>query len=222
MDLKYNLQKDNKIKTYIIFNKKKRILDDIMTLIEDINNINIYTNSLDDVTDYIYRIITNSKFLCEGLNPDYVVDSFNEADAVIIIGSSNDILPNGNIYGFASIIFDEVKNQIYIDVICSHTGTKGGGDILIKQIENICKNVLMDKIYLTSVKSAIPFYKKYGFIKKKESCDNMCLMVKDIIEENDITKTIGGKKSIKNKYKKSKIYKNKTVKNKRRFKPVKF
>ena len=45
----------------------------------------------------------------------------------------------------------------------------------------------LTKIYLTSVKSAISFYEKYGFIKKNPLCDDMCLMIKTI------KKNIGGK-----------------------------
>jgi len=45
----------------------------------------------------------------------------------------------------------------------------------------------MTKIYLKSVKSAISFYEKYGFIKKNPLCDNMCLMIKNI------NKKLGGK-----------------------------
>jgi hypothetical protein len=41
------------------------------------------------------------------------------------------LLPNGNIYGFALINFDEMNNSILIDVICSHVGIKYAGEILI-------------------------------------------------------------------------------------------
>ena len=105
------------------------------------------------------------------------------------------ILPNGNIYGFDVIVFDETKNALYIDVICSHIGIKSAGDTLIKAVESISKQLLMSKITLTSVESAIPFYEKYGFIKKDASCDDMCLMIKSL------NKNYGGKKSKKNKNK---------------------
>ena len=45
----------------------------------------------------------------------------------------------------------------------------------------------MTTIYLKSVKSAISFYEKYGFIKKNPLCDDMCVMIKTI------NKKIGGK-----------------------------
>ena len=56
------------------------------------------------------RLISKSEFLCKGLNHDYIVTSFDNADAVIIIGSSMNVLPNGNIFGFALINFDEKHN----------------------------------------------------------------------------------------------------------------
>ena len=186
---RYNI-KDKRNKTYIYFKPtKSNILDDIKLLLESDDKIDVYPKKNDDVnpydsyknvTDYIYRIINNSEFLCKGLNPDYILDSFDNVDAVVILGSSINILPNGNVFGFALIKFDETKNSIYIDVICSHIGIKGAGDILINEIEDISRRLLMTEIYLKSVKSAISFYEKYGFIKYDNSCDDMCLMIKSM------------------------------------------
>lgn len=216
MSLRYNIKNDANIKTYIYFKPtESNILDDIKTLIEQDDEIKVYTNndnsnpynSYKNVTDYIYRIINNSGFLCKGLNPDYISDSFDTSDAVVVIGSSSmNLLPNGNIYGFALINFDEENNSIYIDVICSHIGIKSAGDILIKEVQEICGKLFMTKIYLKSVKSAIPFYEKYGFTKKDKLCDDMCLMIKSLNKKN------GGKRKT-NKQKKSKKNK-KTRKNK--------
>ena len=50
---------------------------------------------------------------------------------------------------------------------------------------------MMDSVYLTSVKSAIPFYEKYGFTKYVKSCNDMCIMIKNM---NKKTIEIGGKK----------------------------
>lgn len=196
MSLRYNIQK-NDVKTSIYFNPiKTNGLEHIKLILENAGNIDVYPNdkganpynTYKNVTSYIYRIISNSKFLCKGINPSYVLDTFNEADAVVIISSSMDILPNGNIFGFALINFDEVKNSIYIDVICSHVGIKGAGDILINEIQQFCRTLLMTSIYLKSVKSAISFYEKYGFVKQDTLCEHMCLMIKTINAKN------GGKK----------------------------
>lgn len=137
MSLRYNIKNNVNIKTYVYFKPTDSdILDDIKLLLESDGEINVYPNeeelnpenSYKNVTDYIYRIINNTGFLCRGLNPDYILDVFETADAVVIIGSSMNVLPNGNIYGFALINFDEAHNSIYIDVICSHIGIKYGGD----------------------------------------------------------------------------------------------
>jgi hypothetical protein len=211
MSLKYKLKNDKDIKTYIYFNTNKgKDTDDIKLLLSQDKNITIYPNSEDlsvdvnnsykNVTEYINRIINKTEFLCKDLNPTYILESLESVDAIMIIGSSMDILPNGNIYGVALIDFNELYNSIYIDIICSHIGIKGAGDILIKTLEYISRKLFMTRIYLNSVARAIPFYEKYGFIKKDSSCINMCLMIKTIDTK------IGGKKSRtnKNKYKKSK------------------
>jgi len=204
MSLKYNIKnsKNNKISIYFKPTDRNH-LDDIKLLLDDDANINLYhnnneseSNSYKNVTDYIYRIIDKSGFLCKGLNPDYILDSIDDADAVVVVGSSMNILPNGNIFGFALIQFDEKYNSIYIDVICSHVGIKGAGDILIKALEYISKKLFMTEIYLTSVKSAITFYEKYGFTKYDKLCNDMCIMIKSL-------KKRGGRKRKTRKNKKS-------------------
>jgi hypothetical protein len=192
--LKYLLKdKDKKnIKTYIYFKPtESNDLDDIQFLLNNDDKLHVYSNNEDvnlyetykNVKDSILRFINNSEFLCKGLNPDYIFNSFEKVDAVVIIGSSS-ILPNGNIFGFALIKFDEDNNSLYIDVICSHIGIKGAGDVLIKKIEHITKKIYMTSIYLKSVKSAITFYEKYGFIKHDKLCDDMCLMKKSVKKNN--------------------------------------
>ena len=196
MDLKYNIKNNiNNIntKTYIYFKPTEiNNLDDIKLLLEDDDKIDIYTNedvnsynSYKYVTDYIYRITDKSEFLCKGLNLDYILNSFDTADAVVIIGSLMNILPNGNIFGFALINFNEKNNSLYIDVFCSHIGIKGTGEILINEIEYICRKLLITKIYLNSVKSAISFYEKYGFTKYDKVCDNVCVMIKYMNKKTD-------------------------------------
>lgn len=188
---KYNIEKKD-TETSIYFNPSRSSdLDDIKMLIEfggSGSGIKVYPNDEDtnpynsyrNVRDHIYRIIDNTEFLCKELNEVYVLNAFSKVDAVIIIGSQMSILPNGNVFGFALIKFDQKRNSIYIDVICSHKGIKGAGDILIKTIEELCKILIMNKIYLVSVDNAITFYEKYGFVKKDSSCVDMCLMTKNI------------------------------------------
>jgi hypothetical protein len=73
------------------------------------------------------------------------------------------------------------------------------------KISNVCFvqyvpiNILgyfMTEIYLTSVKSAITFYEKYGFTKYDKLCNDMCIMIKSL-------KKRGGRKRKTRKYKKS-------------------
>jgi len=189
MSFRYNIKNDRNIKTYIYFRPTENAeLDDIKLILEDDERFDVFTNNDDvnphnsykNITNYIYRIITKTGFLCKGLNPEYILDAFEECDAVVVIGSSANILPNGNIFGFALINFEEYTNSLYIDIICSHTGIQGAGDILINAMQEISRKLLITEISLKSVKSAIPFYEKYGFIKFDKLCDNMCVMFKTI------------------------------------------
>ena len=75
--------------------------------------------------------------------------------------------------------------------MCSNT--KGVGKILIGIIEYMCNSLLLPTIYLVAVESAIPFYKKVGFVKYRETCKGMCTMIKRMRK--------GGKKGKTNKQK---------------------
>lgn len=200
MNAKYNIRNlSSSLRSYIYFRPTDPIttqFDDIKMLLEDEDTFTVLptsegyttTNSYKLVTEYIYRIITKSNFLCKGLNPKYVLNAFNEVDAILVISDGMDLLPNGNIYGFALIQFNETRNAIHIDTICSHIGIQYAGDFLLNDIEKMCKKVFMREIYLKSVKVAIPFYEKYGFVKTDASCENMCEMVKQI------SRSSGGKR----------------------------
>jgi hypothetical protein len=208
MSLRYSIRDSADTKTYIYFKPTENTdLDDIKMLLGSEGSIEVYddaegsdpNNSYKNVKDYIYRIITSSEFLCKGLNPEYILDSFDEVDAVVIVGSTMNILPNGNVFGFALIKFEERTNSLYIDVICSHVGIKGAGELLINQIGDICSHLFITKVQLKSVKSAISFYEKYGFIKTGV-CKNLCLMEKSIrtTAHGKRTKTKAQKKSKRN------------------------
>jgi N-acetylglutamate synthase-like GNAT family acetyltransferase len=220
LDEKFDINKKTTI-TYICFNPTKHNLEDIKVLIEhNTYSIHIYpnnedtNNSYENIKNYISTKIINEIF-CKGLSYGYIFDSFDNVDAVVIIGDSNDILPNGNIFGFALIKFNQKRNSIYIDVICSHYGIKGAGKKLIEEIENISKTLSMKKIYLNSVKKVISFYEKYGFIKDYEkSCkiDTCKKMIKYINggkrktqkKSRKINKTRKNRLSLRSKCKRSK------------------
>jgi len=220
MTTKYSIKNDTNVETYIYFKPETTLFnptkskrnehwlkfegDNTFKVYPNGNDIdsdddeddttvkNIYENSYKNITDYIYRLITNSQ-LCKGLDPEYVEQTFGIADAIVIVGSKNDILPNGNIFGFALINIDNPgrePNSIYIDVICSHTGIQGAGHILINAIEYIGRKLSMNYIYLRSVPSAENFYKKYGFLKYSKECNyDGCIMRKYINRKK------GGKKT---------------------------
>jgi len=201
MSRKYNLGGDKDVKTHIFFNPTKTgDLEDIKYLLDyDEENDAQYKS----ISNYIMQVVDKSEFLCKGVNKEYVTESFDKVDAVIVIGSSMNILPNGNIYGFALIQFDEMKNLLYIDLICSHNGIRGAGIKMLKEIEKVCNKLMMDVIKLTSIESAIPFYEKYGFVKKNSSCKILCVMTKTVVKKSSSksprsSKKLGGGKTRKN------------------------
>lgn len=217
MDSKFNIKSLN-LETYIYFNNKydsSTYLESEKTILSGDSNLNIFpnenntnlNNNYQNVCNYIYEFIKRTNFLCKGLNPEYIKQSFKISDAVIVIGEKGrELLPNGTIFAFAILQFKEQTNSLYIDVICSHSGIKYAGEILIKEVENISKMLIYTSITLQSVTSAISFYEKYGFIKSKK-CNNsdLCYMKKNIVNEK-----LGGKR--KKNTKKRKIYKRKTRK----------
>ena len=186
MSGKFNL-KNLHTTSYVYFNPNStNQLDEIHTIVEmndafSLPNEDDKQDTYRHLTTYMNRVIKHSGFLCKGLNPEYIEDAFETADAIVAISSIHTkILPNGNIFGFALIQFNEKDNSMYIDVICSHTGIKYAGDILIKTIHHLCDILFIRKIKLKSVSTAIPFYEKYGFVKK-DVCnteEELCKMEK--------------------------------------------
>jgi hypothetical protein len=159
MEPRYDIKNIN-TQVHIYFTENSNVSSDINTILADDYIIN---NNYKEIKNYIIRLV-DVGFLCKDINPDYVIESFDEACAVVVIC---DNIPNGNIFGFALIQFDEINNLIYISMFSSHAGTRGSGDILMKEIQNICKKLYITKINTMSVKKAITFYEKYGFIKEK-------------------------------------------------------
>lgn len=180
---KYSLKVDNKTKSHIFFNPYKPERDemeDIKVILDDqFDVVENHTDNYKQLLNYIIRLVSKSKFLCKGLNASYIKKSFRKADMVIVLGDSSSVLPNGNIFGLALVNLND-DNSLYISIFCSHTGIYGAGEILMKEIEKICQCLFIAKVHLESVKSAITFYEKYGFVKHDEDCDDMCEMTKVI------------------------------------------
>ena len=101
MNGKYNFKIDNDVKTYVFFNKPGKNIMKQFLKYDDTE-----TDKYKDVSEYIMQLITKSEFLCKGLKHSYVKKTFARVDAVVVIGSSMNFLPNGNVYGFALIVFD--------------------------------------------------------------------------------------------------------------------
>ena len=160
--MKYNIKRQN-IKPYIYFNPKNNGLEDIKIMLE--NTFETVDEKYSQVMDYIIRLTSYTAFLCKGIDENYVINAFEDADLAIVIGDSTRVLPNGNIFGFALLNFNENNNSIYISIFCSHIGIYGAGEFLIKEIEKMCKILFITKIQLSSVEDAITFYKKYGFMQ---------------------------------------------------------
>ena len=142
-------------------------------LLSNIPTLKIYPNddvdrgqTYKNVSQRVFQIVNKSKFLCTGLNDEYIKSSMSTSEAIVVLGSEYmNIYPNGNVFGFALLEIDHASNQLYVDILCSHKGIKGAGDVLIKSIETIAKELHLREIKLNSVKSAVSFYEKYGFRK---------------------------------------------------------
>lgn len=193
MDVKYNLKK-LATTSNIYFNPNNRSeLDDIKRLImsddkfrfADASNVNDTFNNL---IKYIYTLLDKTDFFCKGLNLGYIQSSFYKANIIMALSSSGrDLLPNGNIFGFALIKINDEEKTIYIDIICSHVGLKYAGEILINNIFYLCHMLSFRKIKLNSLSTAVSFYERYGFQKIGlcEDEENLCEMEK-IIEINSL------------------------------------
>jgi hypothetical protein len=207
-----NISDGNNIEISIYF-KPIRIYDEDETdTIEFINDIqgDLITNfrviqNNDDITQFIGEDGIMNKLtsyietgdMCNGLFPTYITRCMLNSHAIIVIKSSL----SEEIYGFAIIkFFEKDMGYIYVDIICSKNGVKGGGHVLMTTLIKICKILSFKQIKLHSVKSAIDFYKKYGFVKDEHGCTKIsedkgdCLMIKLFLRNTEgvIEYGIGG------------------------------
>lgn len=169
---KYNI-KIRKNKSYIYFNPIKDDLDDIKTILEHTFDVEC---GYSHVMDYVNRMVY-TKFLSRDINENYITQMMADSDAIIILSDSNGVLPNGNIFSFATLDFNDTF--VYISIFCSHKGIYGAGEILLNEIECLCKTLFMTSIHLTSIKNAITFYEKYGFIRDGKG-ERVCKMSKTV------------------------------------------
>lgn len=102
---KYAIKSPRNVKHHLFVNPAARHgLEDILTLLELQTALEISSGpAYQEVSRYIERLVNKSGFLCRGLNPDYVVESLASADAVIVVGSSMSVLPNGNVLSLIHI-----------------------------------------------------------------------------------------------------------------------
>jgi len=187
--MRYNI-KDNIVKptTYIYFNTEYEHdnLDDIKEILsyhEDLWIVDHDEGSYKNITQTIDRIIKNTDFLCDGIDPDYIERAFLCADAVIVLGTN--VFPNGNIFSFALICFDQDNNSLYIDIVSSHKGVQYAGIMIMNILEEMASILLMDEIHLDSLESSLSFYTKLNYVKKNEnfifkSITDVCSMVKKL------------------------------------------
>ena len=183
---------------YVNEDEKEKIIEYVDDISRKITSDNIfdviYTEEEEDDDEYSYEevrniIIDKYQDLCgDIIERNYILQSFHTVHAVVIINESENI-SNGKIFGFALISFNKSYKSISIEVMCSNT--KGVGKNLIGIIEYMCNSLLLPTIYLVAVESAIPFYKKVGFVKYRETCKGMCTMIKGMRK--------GGKKGKKRK-----------------------
>jgi hypothetical protein len=162
-----NKYEDDKFQLYIV-SIQPRIQDIIQIMSEkyNIENQGIPDKDYYDVKcDQIIRIVQDkiNKNFCQNLHTDYVNNSLSSCNAVITLESKlNEIIT------FATIFFD-VPNILHIDVICSNQKYRGGGNVMIDKIKEICKRLSIKEIKLSSVTESLGFYTKKDF-----ECDELC------------------------------------------------
>ena len=107
MNTKYNIKNDKNVKISIYFNpdnSKESNLEDIEILLENDDKYEVYptsegstsegstredsttgpNNSYKNVTNYIYRSVDKTEFLCRNINPDYILHLFTFQTPTII------------------------------------------------------------------------------------------------------------------------------------------
>ena len=102
--------------------------------------------------------------LCKTISKDYILDSIDESDYIIVSSSVNinktrSKQISNKLCGI--VLLKKYKSHIYITLIC---GLLGLGKKLLNIVEKIAKHSNIKKIKLDSVDTPIYFYLKNGFI----------------------------------------------------------
>ena len=200
----------DKINNIFFFNPKK-IKENVYkrgkynTLLDEPGDLIIYPNEHDSekknisafkkFRDELYKDIRKSGKFCDGLQAGFVKDSLHDCDAILRVESS--MTRSKKINGFATLKFYKGSKSLYIDVICTNTDIKGTGSYMIKLLNNLCKEISLENIKLSSATKAIPFYLKTDF-----ECDPLCKMIKNVTG-GGVNKTRKNRKNRKNCHNKS-------------------
>ena len=108
--------------------------------------------------------------MCKGLRKEYVLESFIDSDAILVI------VLDGYFCGFSTILRNEKDSALVVDVICSLKKMNGIGAYMIEALTELCKADEIKNITLGSVTEAVPFYLKQNF-----ECEGLCMMTKRVL-----------------------------------------
>lgn len=174
---KYDIS-NYEVKCYIYFINNNLTRKETQQIIDKLDDNTVLTvlNKPTVIKKLCDKIDSNE--FCDGLNIEYAKYSLLKSDAVIIVSFAGAFAP----VGFATINFED-NGLLYVDVICTHPKIKGGGNIIMKQLDYICLQIGLTGIYLESTSSKITFYAKYGYVKCDNFCNDMCLMIKGNYDE---------------------------------------
>jgi len=124
------------------------------------------------VYESIMREIKFTQKYCQGLNKDYISDSLQQSDAILIVRRNS--VRDKTLYGFASLKIND--EELHIDVICTNTDVSGTGSYMIKLLVEFCEASYIENFTLKSVTNAVGFYAKNGFVCNDG--DGLCPMKK--------------------------------------------
>lgn len=108
----------------------------------------------DEVEELLDNVKTKDEY-CDGWLPSDLADKFDGTYIILKAKKTNLIL------GFA--ILKELTKTLHIKVICSNNKYKGAGTMIIEIIKRYAVLNHFNKIKLSSIYEAIPFYQLMGF-----------------------------------------------------------
>jgi len=166
-----------------------KLVDDVEKMLGmfEMKATDLSSMNVSEKREFENKILAQYQPVCQGhLNTDYLIDALEKANHVITLNV------NGLVIGMA-ILREQYSKMKYmeVDVICAREHSHVGS-LILNACENLARSMKIGAVSLSSVPTAIGFYRKmgYGTVPKSRICDETRFIDHEILTIYDNAKNL--------------------------------